>query len=155
MSLDIDGFSVLRSIAGHPNVFDEVAREVTATARSLVVKQIKNKTTNLKRLREIRVALEADAFNLILDGMPDPQIRSLLRKLDKHNPELRSSSPQWCRQQILALTRGSVEPATKSKSSPKQKPAKRNKSAKPAAPEILNYVSAGATRKRRVDHSGG
>src|SRR5262245_45694047 len=154
MPLDIAGFAVLARIAAHPAAFQEIAKDATAAARTLVVKQIKSKATGLQRLRDIRAALQPEAFGLVMDGLPDAQIKSLLGKLDKHNPQLGSSTPEWRRQQVLALASGSAEPAAKVKAPPKPKPAK---TAKPqrAAPEVLNYASAGATRRRRTDQSEG
>ena len=38
MALDIDGFAVMRNIAGHPSTFN-AATEVAKTARALVTKQ--------------------------------------------------------------------------------------------------------------------
>src|SRR5437868_802896 len=107
MALDIDGFTVLARIAAHPAAFQDIAKEATAAARALAVKQIKSKATSLQRLRDIRAALQPEAFGLVLDGLPDAQIKSLLGKLDKHNPELTSSTPEWRRRQALSLASGS------------------------------------------------
>jgi hypothetical protein len=148
MPLDMDGFLVLGSIAAHRAAFQDVAKEINAAARTLVVKQIKSKGTDLGRLRAIHAALGSDAFNLAMDGLPDAQIKSLLGKLDKHHPELASFTPEWGRRHILALADGSASAAPKSKPAPKPKPAKKKPD---TAPEVLNYVSAGATRKRRAE----
>src|SRR5262249_38751921 len=135
MPLDIDGFAVLARIAAHSETFQDIAKDVTAAARTLVVKQIKSKTTSLQRLRDIRAALQPEAFGLVMDGLPDAQIKSLLGKLDKHNPELGASTAEWRRQQVLALASGSAEPAAKVKAPPKPKPGKKAKAEKPA-PEL-------------------
>jgi hypothetical protein len=60
-------------------------------------------------------------------------------KLDKHHPELKASNAQWRRRQISALVDGSVEPVAK----PDKKASKQ-----PAAPKLIDFSSAGATRKR-------
>ena len=70
MALDIDGFAVMRSIAAHPSTFPGAATEVAKAARALVTKQIKTKASTLTSLRDVRKALGADTFNLILDGSP-------------------------------------------------------------------------------------
>lgn len=148
MPLDMDGFCVLGSIAAHPAVFQDIAKEINVVARTLVVKQIRAKGTNLSRFREIYAALGAEAFNLAIDGLPDVQVKSLLAKLDKHHPEMASFTGEWGRRHIVALADGTVSAAPKSKVAPKPK-APRTKP--DAAPEVLNYVSAGATRKRRAE----
>jgi len=148
MALDIDGFAVLRSIATHPSIFSDVAAEVSKTARTLVTKQIASKGSTLKSLRDVRKALGGDAFNLMLDGVPDPKIKSVVTKLDKHQPELKTSNPQWRRRHLSALMDGSVEPTAKPKAAPKAKAAKKAASKQPDVPEFLDYSSAGATRKR-------
>src|SRR5262245_28311587 len=140
MALDIDGFAIFRSIAANPSTFPDVAAAAAKAARALVVTQIKSKTTSLGSLRDMRKALGGEAFNLIMDGIPDPQIKTLVTKLDKHHPELKTSNAQWRRRHITALVDGSVEPAAKPDS---KKPSKQQ-----AAPKLLNFSSAGATRKR-------
>lgn len=149
MALDIDGFAVMRSIAAHPSIFPDVAADVAKTARALVTKRIKAKASTLTSLRDVRKALGADTFNLILDGLPDPQVKSLVTKFDKHHPDLKASNPQWRRRQLSALAEGSAEPAEKPKKPPKARAAKKAlpKQSK-APPERLDYSSAGATRKR-------
>jgi hypothetical protein len=67
----------------HPAAFRDIAKEINAAARTLVVKQIRSKGTTLGRLREIHAALGTEAFNLAIDGLADAQIESLLGKLDK------------------------------------------------------------------------
>jgi hypothetical protein len=42
-----------------------------------------------------RAALGADAFDLILDGLTDNQVKSLVTRVDKHHPELKTASPEW------------------------------------------------------------
>jgi hypothetical protein len=145
MPLDMDGFHVLGSIAAHPAVFQDIAKEINAAARTLVVKQIRAKGTNLTGIREVYAALRVEAFNLAIEGLPDAQLKLLVRKLDKHHPEMVSFTGEWGRRHIMALADGTVSPAPKSKATPKPKTPR----TKPdAAPEVLKYASAGATRKR-------
>jgi hypothetical protein len=108
---------------------------------------IKDKKTGLAALRDIRGALGAETFNLIADGMVDPQIKSIAANLDKHHPELKTSNAAWQRRHVLARAEGSVEPIDKPKSAPKKENTKKPPAA-PKAPERISFVSAGATRKR-------
>jgi hypothetical protein len=87
MVLDIDGFAVFRSIGAHPRAFASIATEVAKVARGLVVKQINAKTSDLKSVRNICAAIGRDSFDLILDGLTDGQVKSLVAKVDKHHPE--------------------------------------------------------------------
>ncbi len=164
MALDIDGFAVLHSIAAHPSMFPNAAPEVAKVARTLVIKQVKAKNTGLHSVRDIRKAIGADAFGLIMDGMTDVQVKSLVSKLDKNHPELKSSTSQWRRHQLKALAEGSTEPAPKvpkAKSPSKQKTKKRvSEASEPKqktkkrvsepseAGGFLSFKSAGATRRR-------
>jgi len=161
MALDIDGFAVLKVIAAHPSAFPDIAAEVGKTARALVIKQVKSKTSDLKKIRDVLGAIGASNFKLIIDGLPDAQIKTLVAKLDKNHPEIRTETALWRRQHLIALVDGSKEPAPKAKvekpaarrSAPK-KPSAKTPSAKkpepqaPVEPETLAYRSAGARRKR-------
>jgi len=148
MALDVNGFAVFRSIGSHPHTFAAIAAEVVKTARTLVVKQIRDKNTGLKAVREIRAAVGPEAFSLIADGMADAQIKSLAAKLDKHNSELKTSKSAAQRLRLLALADGSAEPVEKSKSAPKT--AKSKKPQIPVRPpDRIQFSSAGATRKQR------
>jgi len=146
MALDIDGFAVFHSIASHRAAFAGIATDIVKAAQTLVVKAIKDKKTGLVALRDIREALGAEAFNLITDGMSDSQIKSLATKLDKHNPDLKSSDPAEQRRHVMALAEGVVEPMEKQKSAPKSQTLKKPPARK--APERIHFDSAGATRKR-------
>jgi hypothetical protein len=147
MALEIDGFAVFHSIGSHRAAFMGIAADLVKAARTLVVKLIKDKKTSLAALRDIRTALGAETFNLITDGMADPQIKSVAANLDKHHPGLKTSDAAWRRRHVLALADGSVEPMEKPKSAPKVEKAKKPP-AVPKTPERVSFVSAGATRKR-------
>jgi hypothetical protein len=147
MALEIDGFAVFHSIGSHRATFARITADVVKAGQTLVAKLIKDKKTSLASLRDIRAALGAETFNLIADGMADPQIKAVAANLDKHHPELKTSNAAWQRRHVLALADGSVEPMDKPKSAPKKENAKKPPVAQ-KAPERISFVSAGATRKR-------
>ena len=147
MALEVDGFAVFHSISSHRAAFASIAADLVKAARSLVVKLIKDKKTDLVTLCAIRKALGAENFNLIADGMSDSQIKYVATNLDKHNPQLKTSTPAWQRRHVLALADGSVKPTDKQKSPPKQEKAKKPRAAA-KMPERISFSSAGATRKR-------
>lgn len=149
MGLDIDGFAILGAIAANQAAFPSIAAEAPNIARGLVVKQLRSKTTNLSSVRDICVALGPRAFNLVLDGLTGDQIKALVGKMDKHNPDLKAASPQWHRQRMRALAEGSAEPTEKAKASAIPRPDRRKlRAEKPSTPERLSYKSAGAKRNR-------
>ncbi len=148
MALDIDGFAVLASIRKHSSLFPNAAAEASKLARSLVAKQIRAKNSTLKSIQEIREAIGAETLNLILDGLPAPQIKTLVGKLDKHRPDLKTSGDPWRRGHLQALLSGSVEPAAKPASRPKRPPSKKKAADNDSSPARISFRSAGATRKR-------
>ena len=147
MALEIDGFALFHSIGSHRATFARITADIVKAGRTLVVKLIKDKKTGLAALRDIRAALGAETFNLIADGMADPQIKSVAANLDKHHPNLKTSDAAWQRRHVLALADGSVEPVDKPRSAPKKENAKKPL-VTPKTPERISFVSAGATRKR-------
>jgi len=79
--------------------------------------------------------------------MSDAQIKSLVTRLDKHNPELKTSNGAARRRHVLALAEGSAEPSQKQKTARKPVPPK--KAPVPPSPvDRIQFISAGATRKR-------
>lgn len=113
MAIDIDGIAVLRMIAENPLAFPDVTAELNDVARKLVVKQFKAKATTLELLRRIHSAIGSESFVLILDDLGDPGSATLVKKLDKENPELKSASTVWRRKRLADLASGAAEPATK------------------------------------------
>ena len=155
MALDIDGFAVLKGIVAYPSAFPDIAAEVSETARTLVIKQVKNKAADLKKIRDVLGAIGASNFKLIIDGVPDAQIKTLVTKLDKNHPEIKTETALWRRQHLIALVDGSKEPTPKenvkkpaaAKSAPKKPSVKKPKPQAPAEPETLAYRSAGAQKR--------
>lgn len=117
MALEIDGYAVFGAVAAMPELFPDIRPEVARTARALVVRQLKAKALPLVRLRQIRRALGAENFALIADGMSDAEIRALVARLDRHHPELKAASPEWCRAHLEGLAAGE-EPAPRSGAGP-------------------------------------
>jgi hypothetical protein len=148
MALEVDGFEVLRSIGDHPSAFSAIPAEAAKAARDLVLKQIKSKASDLTNLRAVQRALGRETVCLILDGVPDSQIKTLLTRLDKNHPELKESDSQWRRRQLIALLDGSAEPTLKQAGSGKPRKAKKKPAEQQRPPELLDFKSAGATRKR-------
>jgi hypothetical protein len=147
MAIDFNGFGVLRSIGAHAGAFPDIAAEAKKAARTLVVKQLK-KSRALNPTREIRKAIGEETFGLIVDGMTDAEVKTLIGKLDKYHPDLKTSGPGWRRQQFLALADGSIEPTEKPPPRTKSKSARSSKARK-EEPSRLSSVAMGAVRRRR------
>jgi hypothetical protein len=110
MSIALDGFEVFRQIGKHANVFATIRADVDKQARALVVKCLKAKSVGLDALRDIRNAVGDDLFGLVVDGLKDAEVKTLLTRLDKHHPDLKQSDPNWQRHQLNALANGSSSP---------------------------------------------
>jgi hypothetical protein len=146
MAIDIDGFGLLRDIGANATVFAGLDKDVAKAARMLVVKHIKDNSSSLTVLRHVKNAIGPTAFALIMDGMSEAQIKSIVAKLDKYHPELKTATPDWRRRHLFSLAEATMEPFAKPTSAP------RLKKTKLAAPsdgaERISFSSAGATRKR-------
>lgn len=122
MAINLDGFAVLERIGAHPDSFAGIKTAVTKSAHDLIVKQLKTKTTTLRDVRRVREAVGIDQFGLILDGMNEPSVKSILSRLDKHHPDLKAADARWRRTRLRALCEGAAEPSEKVKVAVKKAP---------------------------------
>lgn len=111
MSIALDGFKVLRRLGKNPEAFAAVRADVDKTARALVVKCLKAKSVDIEALRDIATALGDEAFELLVEGFKDAEIKSMLTRLDKHFPDLKTGTAAARRQQLKALASGDADPA--------------------------------------------
>lgn len=148
MALTVDGYAVLRQIGKNAELFTEIRADVSKTAQAFVIKQVKAKSTDIKALRKICKALGDEDFNLIVESMKDSAITSLIKKFDKHNPQLAVSDAGWRRKHALALATGDADPATKPEPVKRPKKAGTAKKAKPAALDRLSNEIFEALKRR-------
>jgi len=146
MRLDVDGFAILRIIGGHRDSFTAITADVGKAARALLVKQMAHKGTGLKTVRDIRAAVGAEAFSLIIDGMTEAQIKSLASRLDRHAAAAKAADGTT-RLHVLALAEGAAQPAPQPDVAAKTPRTKRTP-APPKLPGRIHYASAGATRTK-------
>lgn len=118
MALAIDGYAVLQSIGRNAEIFSDILPDVNKQASLLIGKQIKK--SDVKNLRAIYDILGAESFAKVVDQLSG--IGPLLKKIDKHNSELKGMLAQQQRKLLTALACGDVYPA--------DKPAKANSSRK-------------------------
>lgn len=112
MALDIDGFILLQAIAQSPDAFPDIRGEVTRAGRALVVRQLKAKTLTLRGLREIHDSLGAETFGLVIDGLSEAEVRTLVVRFDRHYPDDRVTQPGGLRRHLAGLASW-TEPASK------------------------------------------
>src|SRR6201996_1618070 len=103
MSIALDGFEVLRRIAEHPDLFAPVRADVDKQSRALVIKCLKAKSLGLDALHAIYGALGQQSFELLLDGLKDAEVKTLVSRFDKHHPDAKAGSASWRRQHLKAL----------------------------------------------------
>ena len=146
MALSLDGIAVLRAIGEHRTVFSGVSADAAKYARTLVMKQLKSKGSDLSKLRAVRAALSRETFSIIIDAMTDAEVKSLVGRFDKYHPDFKASDAAWRRTHLRALADGKAEPSerpsptTKTKATPRRMAPKR---------EFLDLQSMRVTRKRR------
>ncbi|MGH6867591.1 MAG: hypothetical protein ACREDA_01700, partial [Methylocella sp.] len=75
--------------------------------------ELKAKTINLANARRLWLATGEASFTLVLGRLTKPKTLSLAKKLDKDNPDIKKAPPEWCRQRIADLARGTAEPVFK------------------------------------------
>ncbi|WP_022720120.1 hypothetical protein [Rhodopseudomonas sp. B29] len=124
MAIVVDGFQVLSRIGKHAELFRGVRADVDKAALALVTKALKAKSLDPATLKSLHRALGED-FPLIVEGLKDADIKSVVTKLDKHHLDAKGGTAAWRRQHLLALADGSAEP-----SPPPEKPAKKAKATK-------------------------
>ena len=146
MSIALDGFEVLLRLGKNANVFAAVRVDVDKAARALVVKCLKSKSVGIDALRQIQKALGGDQFELLIEGLKDAELKSMLTRLDKHHPEVKTGSAAWRRQHLKALADGSEAPSPP--------PVKAKKAAKKAKAEparlqsdVMDLFREGGKRK--------
>ncbi|CCD88416.1 conserved protein of unknown function [Bradyrhizobium sp. ORS 285] len=124
MPIALNGFEVFEQVGKHANLFAPIRADVDKQARALLVKCLKHKSIGLDVLRDVREALGTSQFGLILEGLKDAEVKSVVTRLDKHHPELKKSSAGWRRDHLNALADGSALPSpapTKAKASTAKK----------------------------------
>jgi hypothetical protein len=110
MSIALDGFEVFRQVGKHAEVFAPIRADVDKQARALVIKCLKAKSVGLDAFRDILRALGQEQFGLVLEGLKDTEVKSVLTRLDKHHPDVKEGDTGWRRQHLSGLADGSSTP---------------------------------------------
>ena len=110
MPIALDGFEVFQQIGRHAGLFAPIRADVEKQAMTLVVKWLKAKSVDLDGIRAMFGALGNAQFGLVLDGLKDADIKSVLTRIDKHHPDVKQGSARWRRDHLNALADGSSAP---------------------------------------------
>lgn len=153
MSIALDGFYVLQRLGKHAELFVAVRADADKAARALVVKCLKSKSLGLDALRQMHKALGGDQFSLVLEGLKDADVKSILTRLDKHVPELKTGTTTWRRQHLQALAEGEAYLSSPPAKAEKKAVPKKGRAAKPVAEpkrlqsDVMDLYRAGGKQK--------
>jgi hypothetical protein len=109
MALAVDGFHVMRAMADNAALFEDVRADANKQATALFSKQVKK--ADLQKLRDIHRAIGAEDFRKMVDVLKG--IGTLLRKVDKYNPDLKGMPENNQRTLLIALARVEAQPHEK------------------------------------------
>ena len=142
MPIALDGFEVLRRLGKHADLFVVVRSDVDKQARALVVKCLKAKTVGPEAIHEIQKALGGEQFGLVIEGLKDAEVKTILTRLDKYHPDLKTGAGNWRRQHLNALADGSSTPTA-----PPAKSAKKASKKTRLSSETMDVFREGANKK--------
>ena len=148
MSIALDSFEVLHAIGKHADLFKPVRVEVDKAARALVTKCLKAKTVGLEALRDLQRAIGNEPFELLVEGLKDAELKSILARLDKHHPELKSASASWRRQHLLALATGEAAAPPPAKAAKKSAAKKAKAEPERLRSDTMDVFKHGDKRKK-------
>ncbi len=135
MALKLDGLAVLRAMLAAPEAFPAIQADLAKAAGTLAVKQLKAPKLDVEALRAVREAFGADSFALVVESLKDTELKTIVGRLDKHDPAMKTASGVERRRRLLALAEGEA-PAEKPKKAPAAKaPAAKAAPKKPVAPK--------------------
>ncbi|MEG6509496.1 hypothetical protein V6C03_10995 [Methyloligella sp. 2.7D] len=144
MALSLNGMAVLGKISANAKLFGDVKADADKQARSMVVKQLKAKADDVDQLRAVKKAIGPAAFEHIVDGLSDNDIKSMLNKADKYNPAMKKARPAARREHFRELAAGKAKPVP-APETPAKRPAKR----KPRRTLNLESMKAKPRAKKR------
>lgn len=127
MSIALDGFKVLRRLGENAEAFMTIRADVDKAARALIVKSMKAKSAGIDAMRAVHKALGDKQFELIVEGLKDAEVKSILTRIDKHHPDLKTQSVHERRRHLFGLSSGTDDPsapvakAAKARAAPKSK----------------------------------
>lgn len=135
------------AVAANRGLFGDVELEAAKAARTLVVKQLRARTSDIKVLREVRRVLGGDNFVLLVEAITPAEVKSLTKKFNQYRPELKSGRDAWRRSHLCDLANGKLDASAKPSKAPR---AKAKPKPKPRQPKMLDLMSMKTPRGRRT-----
>lgn len=144
MTISLDGFEVLCRIGGSPEAFPSIKADVARLAEALVRKQMLAKPTDLAMFQDLVGALGDDTVGLVLQTFSAEELKTLVKKLDPHNSQLKAEDAWRMEKHLLALAHRRTRP----KSKPRSKVRAKGKAAAPV--RAAKALRAACDPKRRA-----
>ena len=100
----------LQVILDNPDLFRAVRRDLDRHGRAMMKKQVVS-LRSAKSARALCAALGEDLTAIALERLTANQVRTLARRMDKHNHHLSEMSPLDQRAHLMGLFTGDIMPA--------------------------------------------
>jgi hypothetical protein len=113
MTVALNGFEIVRAVGDNPSIFADARDQVQKAALAIVGAQLKCKTLDLPKVGEVRKALGAATFTLVLEHLSEKPLAAITKKIDQHCSEQKGAASSWQRKHIDALASGHIAPADK------------------------------------------
>lgn len=118
MKVVIDSYKLLESIGQNPGVFSAIDVQVNKQAIALLTAQLKHKTLDLARYRDIASAVGAETFELFLDNVEFKMMKAIAKKVDPHSVTTKNGTDDELRVQLCRLATKLIEPTPKTSNAP-------------------------------------
>jgi len=147
----VDGYDILRSVAGHAELFSNARDAVDKAALDILAAELEAKTFDLDRLKRTCNVLGSDTLALVLQHFPDTVPKALIDRIDPHHPNAATENPAWTRSHVVALATGVARPEPKPQLTKTKTASKAKKKRKPQddlTEKIFWATSVMAERRR-------
>jgi len=105
----LDGYAILKSVAGHAELFSNVRDAVDKAALSILETQFQAKTFDLDRLKRACRALGEETIALVLEHLPDNVPETLIERIDPPHPRNAGNRGHFARARVVALATGETK----------------------------------------------
>lgn len=144
MGFEIDSYAVLRAIGEHRGTFQEIRGELAKAVPGLIEKQLKAIGDDVGRLRQVRAALGGPLFDAVAEALGGAKLQPVVKKLDKHHPQLKDAAKGWAVGHLQALAAGAEPTAAPVKVIP---PARKSATKTPG--DVVGTLSSKAMGAKR------
>jgi len=117
----LDGYAILKSVAGHAELFSDARDAVDRAALNILQAQFRAKTFDLDGLKRACNALGDETIALVLEHLPDKVPETLIERIDPHHPRDAANRGHFARAHVVALATGEAKPELKPQAQAKTK----------------------------------